>query len=43
MINACDEKGNKLVKDKIKMFINYNMNKTKIIIINEADSLNDET
>ena len=42
-INASDEKGIKTIRDRIKTFINIKSNNIKMIILDEADELSEES
>jgi DNA polymerase III delta prime subunit len=42
-INASDEKGIKTIRERIKTFINIKSSNIKIIILDEADELSDES
>ncbi len=42
-INASDEKGIKTIRERIKTFINIKSNNIKIIILDEADELSEES
>ena len=42
-INASDEKGIKTIRERIKTFINIKSNNIKMIILDEADELSEES
>ncbi len=42
-INASDEKGIKTIRERIKTFVNIKSNNIKIIVLDEADELSDDS